>query len=141
MIPPSYTSDEGVLQNWYRYAAEQEGSVDQFLRLLRDRLGHSLEKQQQDFGLSDDQFTRLRGFRAPRPESFASDAQYIAEACEASNTFAVVQALITAKSLMYPIAGSQNKQIYRAAFDPDQTLEIIPDEDIDNKSANSKETD
>lgn len=125
-----------IMDSWYRFAAEQPGSVGYLLGALRTRLNQSAEQQQQEFGVSDQQYTRLLGLRAPRPDQYAADAQRIADGCGLTNPSALVRALLLARNLQpgqgagHPTSGqttrtissSQHKiaeegEYYMAAFD------------------------
>ncbi len=109
-------SDDEIMANWYRYAAEQSGSADSLLRVLRDRVGQTVQQQQREFGAGDDEFVRLRGFRRPRSDRFAADAQSIAEACNLTNPLAFVRAMILARAIEQRRTTAASRQYYQAAF-------------------------
>lgn len=126
----SRPSDNEIMTAWYKFVAVQPDSVDALLRLVRDRRGETLRDQQHTFGATDDQFTRLRGFLAPRPERFKSDALAIATACQLTNPFAFVQTLVLARNLSKtPTKEADSNRYYRAAFDALDQLDEWPDEE------------
>lgn len=126
----AHLSDDNIMDAWYQFVAAQPDSVDALLRLLRDRRGETLAEQQHSFGATEDQFARLRGLLAPRPERFTSDAQEIANACQLANPFAFVQALVLARNVARTtLKDSGSNQYYRAAFDALDQLDELPDEE------------
>lgn len=122
-------TDDAIMIKWYRYAAEQPGSVDSLLRVLRERTGQTVAEQQAEFGASDEQWPRLRGFRVPRPDAFSSDARHIAEACQLASPFAFVQQLKLAWNLTNAPPASGTTQFYQAAFDARDDLDPGPEGD------------
>jgi hypothetical protein len=122
-------SDEKIMTNWYRYSAEQPGSVDELLLVLRNRLGQTLEQQRLDFGANETDFNRLRGLRHPRSDHFVSDAQQIAESCHLTNPLVFVRTMILARNLKQQQSTAPTDQSYQAAFDVVDDLDQIPDED------------
>src|SRR5438094_8791623 len=91
-------TDKRLIANWYRFAADRPDSLDALLSLLRQRKGQTLEQQQDEFGVTDEQYMRLRALRPPRPDLFLADAQRIAEACALTHPLAFVQALVLARN-------------------------------------------
>ncbi len=67
----------------------------------------------------------------PRPRSLASDARRIAEVCNLANPLAFVQAIILASKLekTQDRKSESAEAFYQAAFDPENDLDHIPDED------------
>jgi hypothetical protein len=122
-------SDEKIMTNWYRYSAEQPGSVDELLLVLRNRLGQTLEQQRLDFGASETDFNRLRGLRHPRSDQFVSDAQQIAESCHLTNPLVFVRTMILARNLKQQQSTAPTDQSYQAAFDVVDDLDQIPEEE------------
>lgn len=123
----SANSDEEILQVWYQFASSQPSSVDSYLHLLRDRQGKTLEEQCEEFGVSIDQFNRLRSMQLPRESQFASDAKRMADACHLSEPMRFVQAMVLARNLQR--RESQNLHPgYQAAFDDIDDLDKFPDE-------------
>lgn len=116
-----------MMADWYRYASEQPGSVDSLLLLLRNRSGQTLEQQQAEFGASDYEFNRLRGFRLPRPHVFTSDAHRIAMTCKLAKPFAFVNSLVLARNLARSLPKTEVFQYYQAAFDERDDLDQLPD--------------
>ena len=129
MVQPNELSDEEIMTNWYRYAAEQPGSVDELLRALRNRLGQTLEQQRLEFGASATDFNRLRGLRHPRSDHFVSDAQQIAETCHLTNPFAFVRTMVLARNLKQQQSAALSDHSYQAAFDVVDDLDRFPDEE------------
>lgn len=123
------THDEELMQSWYQYAAEREGSVDSFLRVLRNQLGHTLEQQQNQFGATDSEFDRLRGFGLPRPRSFAEDAKRIAEACHLTHSKAFVNTMLLVFKLSNTRSMKGLRQYYQAAFDDTDELDKPPEDE------------
>lgn len=122
------SQDKEIMRAWYQYAAEREGSVDSYLRVLRNRQHLTVAQQQSQFGATEDEFVRLQAFRLPRPDSFAKDAQRIAEACRLKYPKEFVTAMLTVFRLTQ---GEQVKgwnQSYQAAFDDADELDK-PDQD------------
>jgi hypothetical protein len=119
----STLSDDEIMAAWYAYAAEQPGSIDALLRLLRESLNQTLEGQQAAFGVNDRQFLRLRGFASPRPDRFVDDAQRIAQACGLRNPVAFVSQLLVARRLMQAAPTATSGPAYRAAFDARNDLD------------------
>src|SRR5579859_395541 len=119
-------TDEAIMMSWYRYSADQPGSVDSLLRQLRYLQGKSLEEQKTEFGASDQEFTRLRGLKLPRPQFFTSDAQRIAAACHLTYPLAFVQALLLARNLVSQPLEYATSQSYEAAFDDIDDLDEVP---------------
>lgn len=143
------TEGSRIMWGWYRYAAEQEGSVESALGLLRTRFSQTLEEQQQELGATDEQFTRLRGMRLPRAERFSSDAQQIALVCGLANPLAFVRVMLLGRGLLpvtanpapvppasarprdpqavaRPLSAAQD--YYMAAFDEEADLNRVPPE-------------
>jgi hypothetical protein len=122
-------SNGEILTEWYDYAAKQPGFVGSALGLLRDRQSITPQQQQSGFGANDQAFLRLQAMPLPRPQSFVGDAHRIAEACGLANPLAFVQAMILARSLerTEPKTGAEGS--YQAAFDPEDDLDRIPDEE------------
>jgi hypothetical protein len=120
-------TDYEILTRWYHFAAEQTGFIDSFLLVLRERKQESLDDQQREFGVSDEAFLRLRGMRLPRSTSFASDAERIAIACQASNPLAFVRALVLARKLIDAEHSAEASEGYQAAFDEVSNLDSPPD--------------
>jgi ATP-dependent DNA ligase len=122
--------DNKIMHKWYSFAADQPNSVDALLRLLRERQGISVEEQQQEFGASTEEFTRLRGMKAPRPNLFKNDAQRIAEACKLSAPFKFINALVLARNLQsqLPNVKMSASTHYQAAFDHSEDLDNIPED-------------
>jgi len=126
-----HVSDNEIMESWYSFVATAPGFVGGILKLLRDREGTTSEQQQKVFGVNDQGFHRLEAMPMPRPRSLASDAQRIAEVCNLANPLAFVQAIVLASKLKK----IQNKQsenaeeFYQAAFDLENDLDHIPDED------------
>jgi len=129
MVRRNELSDEEIMMSWYRYAAEQLGSVDGLLCVLRNRLGQTLEQQRLEFGASETDFNRLRGLRHPRSDKFVSDAQQIAETCHLTNPFAFVRTMVLARNLKQQQSTASADQFYQAAFDVVDDLDQIPDEE------------
>lgn len=121
-------NEQRMLTSWYRYAAGQPGSVDSLLRLLRERTQQTEANQQAQFGASDDDWVRLKGFRVPREHHFTGDARRIAEACHLKNPFPFIQALRLAHSLESAPSSAESSTYYRAAFDSDDELDNMPEE-------------
>lgn len=122
-------SDSEILQGWYQFAAQEPGSVDSLLQLLRNRQGKSFDQQRIEFGAAPQQFDRLRSMRLPREHLFAQDAKRIAEACHLSNPTAFIQALILARNIQQSEPFTSTHTSYRAAFDDTENLDDIPDEE------------
>ncbi len=124
-------SDEEILQGWHLYAARQPGSVGELLALLRLSQGQSAEQQRIELDIPASAFSRLQSLRAPRPDTFTSDALRIAEACQVGQPFALVQALLIARSLRNQImygrstveAETPEREGYEAAFDAIDSLD------------------
>lgn len=114
-----------IMRKWYIKAIETPGSVDSYLRVVREADGESLDDQRQSFGVDDFGFLRLRGMRLPRSLSFVSDARRIAEHCALGNPDEFVDVMLTARAIVNE--KKQSGQSYQAAFDPRDGLD---DEDV-----------
>lgn len=132
-------TDDTLLDGWYRYVAQSDGFVGNWLQLLRERQKTTLEKQQIEFGVSGQDFVRLQGMPLPRPNQFTRDASRIALVCHLSNPSGFVQALLLARSLGRNKLTSDTssaqvaiqfsaQQSYQAAFDADEDMDEPPDE-------------
>ncbi len=126
-----YISDDEIMESWYSFVATEPGFVGGILKLLRDREGTTSEQQQKVFGVNDQGFRRLEAMPMPRPRSLASDARRIAEVCNLANPLAFVQAIILASKLekTQDRKSESAEAFYQAAFDPENDLDHIPDED------------
>ncbi|MCB9452391.1 MAG: hypothetical protein H6672_13220 [Anaerolineaceae bacterium] len=122
-------SDSEILQGWYQFAAQQPGSVESLLQLLRNRQGKSSDRQRTEFGATSQMFDKLRSMRLPREQFFAQDAKRIAEACYLSNPTAFVQALILARNIQQSEQFQAASTSYMAAFDDNDNLDEIPTEE------------
>ncbi len=122
------SQDEEIMRDWYQYAAEREGSVDSYLRVLRNRQRLTVAQQQSQYGATDDEFKRLQGFRLPRPNSFAKDARRIAEACHLKHPKEFVNAMLMVFRLTQGEQVRGWSQSYQAAFDDTDELDK-PDQD------------
>lgn len=123
----STRTDSDILANWYRFASEQSGFVDSYLRLLRDHQGQTLTDQQREFGASDENFLRLRGMKLPRPNAFTKDAQRIANACQLTNPFAFIRAIMLARQIANIDSAAPANEGYQAAFDEMPDLDTPPE--------------
>lgn len=122
-------NDDDMLQSWYEYAAEREGSVDSFLRFLRNRTGDSkdaLEQQRKKFGATDKEFLRLRGFKLPRKDFFIEDARRIAAACHLANPKEFVNAMLLVYKLNTSQPSGAMNRSYQAALDEIEDLDEPP---------------
>ena len=124
-------NEQEIMMRWYQYAARQPSSVEALLQLLRERTGETVEEQRAAFGASEDEWIRLRGFRAPRGEQFSSDAQRIAAACHLGHPFAFVQQLKLARNLMTNSGAAGKGTFYQAAFDAEEDLDQPPEAEED----------
>jgi hypothetical protein len=124
-----YVSDDEIMESWYNFVATEHGFVGEMLKLLRDCEGTTPEQQQKIFGVNDQGFRRLEAMPMPRPKSLASDAHRIAEACNLANPFAFVQTIVLASKLGKTQNRKSEEEFYQAAFDPENDLDQIPDED------------
>jgi hypothetical protein len=133
-------TDDALLNEWYRYAAGQEGFVGSWLQMLRERQKITPEQQQRDFGASSQDFVRLQGMPLPRANQFTKDARRIAEVCHLANPSTFVQALLLVRSFKRSQPASDGdlehtgsqftaRQSYQAAYDADEDLDQLPDED------------
>lgn len=122
-------SDDEILAEWYGYAARQPGFVGSVLGLLRDRQSITFQQQRSEFGASDQAFLQMQAMPLPRPQSFVGDAQRIAEACGLANPLAFVRAMILARSLEHTESQPGAAESYRAAFDQEDDLDRLPDEE------------
>jgi hypothetical protein len=120
-------TDADILANWYRFASGQLGFVDSYLQLLRERQGKSLTDQQREYGASDENFLRLRGMKLPRSNTFTKDAERIANACQLSDPFAFVRALMLARKLATLDSAAPANEGYQAAFDEMPDLDAPPE--------------
>ena len=124
------TSDPTFLQGWYDYAAEQPWAVDTYLRILRTHELKSREQQRHEFGATPQDFLRLRGMPLPRPDSFAMDAQNIAQICHLQHSDTFVQTMLLARQLVLTSPSSSvtqdAHQYYEAAFDAVDDLDSSP---------------
>lgn len=121
-------SDEQILQNWYQFASAQPGTVDSYLSVLREREGKSLTSQCDEFGVTPQQFNRLRSMRLPREKQFTSDAKRMADACQLSESMHFVNVMLLARNLIQTEQQSGLSTGYRAAFDEIDNLDELPDE-------------
>lgn len=119
-------TNDDAMERWYRYAAEREGSVDSYLRVLRNQLGQNLDQQKNQFGVSDSEFNRLRGFRLPRSTSFVEDAKRIAEVCHLSHPNAFVKAMLVVHKVSQGASAQAAQQAFQAAFDDTDDLDELP---------------
>ncbi len=129
MDQQTHMSDEKIMVSWYSFAATEPGFVGKMLKLLRDREGTTSEQQQKAFGVNDQGFRRLEAMPMPRLKSFTHDAHRIAEACHLANPFAFVQAIVLASKLEKTQNRRGEEEFYQAAFDPENDLDQLPDED------------
>ena len=131
MDQQTYVSDDEIMESWYSFVATEPGFVGGILKQLRDRDGTTSEQQQKVFGVNDQGFHRLVAMPMPRSRSLASDAHRIAEVCNLANPLAFVQAIVLASKLeKIQNKKSENAEgFYQAAFDPENDLDHVPDED------------
>ena len=129
MDQKTHVSDEEIMGSWYRFAASEPGFVGEALKRLRERERTTREQQQKVFGVNDQDFRRLEAMPMPRTKSLARDAHRIAEVCHLANPLAFVQAIILASKLEQFQAKKTEEEFYQAAFDPENDLDHIPDED------------
>jgi hypothetical protein len=116
------------LKDWYGYAAEQPWAIDSYLRVVRVHEGKTQEQQRNEFGVSQQEFLRLRGMPLPRTTSFPKDAQRIAEECHVQNPWVFIQTLLLAKQLTASTQSSlDSDQFYEAAFDALDDLDAPPE--------------
>jgi hypothetical protein len=125
---PNHNDDTSVLFRWYHHASQLPGSVDSFLALLRTQDNITEEQQQEYFGVSAEEFLRLKAMRMPRHQFFVQDAHRIATYCKLQHPSRFVSSMLLARNLMnaYPAAGSD--QYYEAAFDEREDLDDWPEE-------------
>jgi hypothetical protein len=121
-------SDKEILQVWYGFAASQPGSVDSFLRFLRERQNKSEDAQLEEYGASLEQFHRLCSMRLPREKHFTNDAMRMANACQLSAPLRFVQDMVLARNLIHNNQVSNEPTGYRAAFDDIGNLDEISSE-------------
>lgn len=122
-------TDDAILEEWYRHAAQQPGSVESLLALLRSRQAKSPEQQRIEVGASEPEFLRLQAMRLPRPHLFASDAQRMAVACHLTNPIRFVHELLLARNLARATDVSGPVESYQAAFDAAGDLDESPGEE------------
>lgn len=125
MDTSEHQADPALLQNWYRYAAEQAWVVDSYLRLVRAKEFKTREQQRKEFGTSITDFQRLQGMALPRSDSFTKDAYRMAQECNIQNPLVFVNTLLLAKqlSLSSSLSSSDRNQHYQAALDAGEGLD------------------
>lgn len=119
-----------TLQDWYRYAAKQSWAVDAYLRLVRMHEFKTQEQQRNEFGATPEEFLRLQAMHYPREDSFAIDAQHMAQARHLQYPNAFVQAMLLARQLLRSSQSPVDaERYYQAAFDAIDNLDTPTDPD------------
>ncbi|MBZ0285244.1 MAG: hypothetical protein K8L97_31210 [Anaerolineae bacterium] len=130
MIKPQDQYDNAnILMRWYHQASELPGSINSYLAVLRSHENTTEQQQQEVFGVSADEFLRLKAMRLPRKHMFVEDAYRIAVFCKLEHPQRFVSSMLLARNLMSH--GHQTAtldQFYEAAFDERDDLDELPEE-------------
>jgi hypothetical protein len=128
MEQDNFLASDAVMR-WHKYTSLRPGFVGYLLQLVRERTNSSEEEQQLEFGIDQQTFLHLQAMPLPRPAQISKDAYRIAETLKLENPIAFVRAMILGSKMEKSVTPFASQDYYQAAFDEEDDLDQIPQED------------